>query len=210
MTLKAVHISGGTNMSENDTKFCSSCGKKIPINSEFCPHCGEKQPVVSDNPAQEKTVVKSFEPSRPISKSNSTKKWISGIAAVVVLIALIFGLSWVVNHSKSPENIASSIQSKLRTKSADYGKAKATWNSDSEVIEISLPKNSHVVESLEDGSPALWNSLVRDLRSSSTAINKKNNPNYSHIAVVSPHDTNYLWLEINHGKIKYNQGDNLN
>lgn len=30
-------------MSENDTKFCSSCGKKIPANSEFCPSCGAHQ-----------------------------------------------------------------------------------------------------------------------------------------------------------------------
>ena len=30
-------------MSEHDTKFCSSCGKKIPANSEFCPSCGAHQ-----------------------------------------------------------------------------------------------------------------------------------------------------------------------
>ncbi|ADF83418.1 membrane protein [Lactobacillus phage LBR48] len=39
-------------MSENDTKFCSSCGKNIPANSEFCPSCGAHQngngPVVNN------------------------------------------------------------------------------------------------------------------------------------------------------------------
>lgn len=197
-------------MSENDTKFCSSCGKKIPIRSDFCPQCGEKQPIVSDHFVQEKNVVKSFEASKPISKSNSTQKWILGIVTIIAIITLIFGLSWIVNHSKSPESIASSIQSKLRSQSTDYGKAKASWNNNNETIEISLPKNSHVVESLENGSPALWNSLVRELKSSSESINKKNNSKYSYITVLNSYDNSYLWLKINHGKVKYDQSDNLN
>lgn len=192
-------------MSGSNTKFCSSCGKEIPISSEFCPHCGKQQPTTSDNITKPATLTPQV-----TTKSSSNKKWVLGILAIAIIVAAIFGISWAVNHSKSPESIASSIQSKLRSQSSDYGKAKVTWDGDNGVMEISLPKSSHAVKSLEEGSPALWNSLVRELKTSSTSINGKNNPKYSYLTVLNPNDSSYLWLEINHGKIKYNQADNLN
>lgn len=87
--------------------FCAKCGKEIDNDSTFCPFCGQNtnEPVESGGGGKPKVSVKM-----------PGKKVIGGIAAVAVMVLVVFGISKVIGGIS---NRAKSLPEKLFAMSAE-------------------------------------------------------------------------------------------
>lgn len=83
-----------------------------------------------------------------------------------------------------------------------------SWNGSAMRVRIS--KQAPVIESVDQGKTASWQSLATTLQSRSEKIAKNHNQKYSHIEVLSSKNTKYMWLEVNHGRMKFNIANQLN
>lgn len=198
-------------MNGEDNKFCPFCGEKNPASAEFCAKCGKKQPSTSTDMTSNNQVKDNVGTAHINNRPSLFTKWwfwTIMVAAVVAVIALGFGADRLLQHNRSPKSIAASIQRELRQESEDYGKAKVSWHSENGTMQVSLPENSKVVDGLKYDNLAIWNALIRDLKEQSKNISMHNNPKYSYIEVMQPENHEYVWLQIDKGKVKYNQADN--
>lgn len=89
----------------------------------------------------------------------------------------------------------------------DYGNATVTWSTSKGYV-IHIPSDARVLQELNDGSPSIWNALVRDVQDESKAIADKGG--YSGINIVNPADSSRYFLQVREGKVRYNIADDLN
>lgn len=179
---------------------------KILKSAHFCERCGSAQPGGAHSHIAE--AKKSTAKKMPVQRRLLSTRWF-WLLAIVFIFLVVLGLKFAVNHTKGSGTIAADIQSGLRNDTTDYGDAKVSWNEDNGAMEVRLSDDSRVVKSAYRGESALWNSLVRELQDDSKRISQNNNKEYSHIEILSPKDSKYMWLEVDQGKIKYNTADNL-
>lgn len=206
---------------DSETKFCTKCGKRIPINAEFCSFCGAKQPeenpATSSGSASEGTTNPTETPVQTSPKPSITVEhtaWFKtplGIGGIVVAVLIIvFGIGKVYSYNNpDTDSIASSIQSSI-TSDDDFGSATVHYSDSTQTFDIDIPASSTAMTQLDNGYPSIWDSLVKELKSKSASLDNDYTSGYSYIQVMSPYDHDRVFLKINRGTVKYNIADDLN
>lgn len=206
---------------DSETKFCTKCGKRIPINAEFCSFCGAKQPqakpVTSSGSTSEGTANSTETPVQTSPKPSITVEhtaWFKtplGIGGIVVAVLIIvFGIGKVYSYNNpDTDSIASSMQSNI-TSDDDFGSATVHYSDSSQTFDIDIPESSTAMTNLDNGYPSIWNSLVKQLKTKSANLDNDYTSDYSYIQVMSPYNKKRVYLQIDHGNVKYNIADDLN
>lgn len=206
---------------DSETKFCTKCGKQIPSNAEFCSFCGAKQPqakpATSSESISERTTNSTETPVPTSPKPSITVEhtaWFKtplGIGGIVVaVLVIIFGIGKVYSYNNpDTDSIASSIQSSI-TSDDDFGSATVHYSDSSQTFDIDIPESSTAMTNLDNGYPSIWNSLVKQLKTKSANLDNDYTSDYSYIQVMSPYNKKRVYLQIDHGNVKYNIADDLN
>ncbi|MCT4451572.1 zinc ribbon domain-containing protein [Lactiplantibacillus plantarum] len=190
---------------ETDMKNCVVCGERIPQSAQYCEKCGSRQPTVAEDKRKdaETTTLK-----QPHHQKKSLRTWWFWLPPVICALVIVYEIGFNLYQAREANTLAANIQSEIRTNKAEYGKVKVSWNGGAMRVRIS--KQAPVIESVDQGKTASWQSLAKTLQSRSEKIAKNHNQKYSHIEVLSPKNTKYMWLEVNHGKMKFNIANQLN
>lgn len=88
---------------DNESKFCTSCGKSLPAGADFCPYCGASRPTVkqtapTEAQPQPQKIVQPQQASQATTQSSNTTTHIGvgWLCAVLSLFIPIAGIASIV------------------------------------------------------------------------------------------------------------------
>ncbi len=204
----------------NTTKFCTKCGKELPMDAEFCQFCGAKQSSVENlkQTASNTDIADDTKPGKEIifeqdnsstnvleKKSKFKKYWWIYVLVGIVIAFISFSLL----GPSSPTDVASDVEESLKNdNSLDVTSVKPDKESGTIIVHV---KENKAIDDLYMGKTSTFKTVERTLLDLSKKYKDEDSNGYdlSYIQLMKPGTNDMILLSVDKGKIKYSALDDM-